>query len=423
MKFDSIEQILERINSFKETGADFPSEKIGELQEGLFPAIVSLGLTRTEVDIVFRAFQQATKCNMTSLRRDFQDYQGLPETENGRESAVTSLLKTVEEAGLELWKDLNGNPWVTLPLETHQEHYSLESKTVKQYLAGHYYEKQRSVLSGGSIQDALLTLSAKALSKEKQHPVFVRVAEIENAVYLDLANETWQVVKVAVTGWQVLEASEVPVRFKRVSGMLPLPTPKRGGRLEDFAQLLNFAGDVDNTPESSKNWRLIVAWLLQALRGDGNYPLLVLGGGQGSGKSTASRLLRNLIDPSTVPLHTFPRSEQDLVVSAANTWCNCYDNLSTMSQWTSDALCRLATGGGFSARKLFTDGEAVAFNVKRPVLLNGITDVVTKQDLVDRSLNVTLPDISKTDRLTEADLMNRYEAMRPGVLGALFRCG
>src|ERR1017187_10138958 len=71
---------------------------------------------------------------------------------------------------------------------------------------------------------------------------------------------------------------------------------------------------------------------------------------------------------------TPPREERDLLIAANNSWIVAYDNLSGTSQWLSDALCRLSTGGGFSTRELHSDNEEILFEATRPVILNGIDD-------------------------------------------------
>lgn len=174
-----------------------------------------------------------------------------------------------------------------------------------------------------------------------------------------------------------------------------------------------------NVPVNSRDHKLIVAWLLQGLRGTGPYPVLVLTGEQGSGKSTAAKMLRALLDPNVSPLRSLSRDERDLFIAAVNGWALAFDNISGLSQWTSDALCKLSTGGGLSTRELFSDDDETLLDALRPGVLNGITDFVDKQDLVSRALQVRLPSIPKAERRPEAAIWKRFDDAQPGILGAL----
>jgi hypothetical protein len=95
------------------------------------------------------------------------------------------------------------------------------------------------------------------------------------------------------------------------------------------------------------------------------------------------------------------------------------DNISHIKPWLSDALCRLASGGGFSTRALYTDSEEAIFEAQRPILLNGIEEIAVRGDLVDRSILLTLPRIGDNDYRTESRFWAEFEAARARLLGAL----
>ena len=103
------------------------------------------------------------------------------------------------------------------------------------------------------------------------------------------------------------------------------------------------------------------------------------------------RVLRALLDPNKAPIRSLPRNERDLMIAATNSWCLAFDNLCHLQDWQSDALCRISTGGGFAARELYTDQDETILDVQRPIVLNGIEEVVTRDDLLDRSLITHLP--------------------------------
>jgi hypothetical protein len=82
-------------------------------------------------------------------------------------------------------------------------------------------------------------------------------------------------------------------------------------------------------------------------------------------------------------------------------------------------LCRLATGGGFSTRQLYTDSSELLLNVQRPVVINGIEELAQRADLLDRSVLLSLPRITDGMRRDEESLWSAFEAARPRLLGAL----
>src|SRR5262249_11502371 len=156
-----------------------------------------------------------------------------------------------------------------------------------------------------------------------------------------------------------------------------------------------------------------------ALRSGGPYPLLAISGEQGSAKTVLSKLLRALVDPNVAAVRALPHEERELMIAANNGHVLAFDNLSGLSPWLSDALCRVASGGSFSLRRLYTDDEEVLFKAARPTLLNGIEDVIGRADLADRAIFLTLGPIDEEQRRSEAELWREFELARPTILGAL----
>ena len=231
----------------------------------------------------------------------------------------------------------------------------------------------------------------------------------DGRIFLDLADEFWRCVEIGANGWRIAE--DPPVRFRRSAGMQPLPLPLRGGSIESLAPFLNLASEND--------FVLVVAWLLGALRAGGPYSALAVAGEQGSAKTVLSKLLRALIDPSVAPVRALPRDERELFIAASNGHVLAFDNLSGLPPWLSDTLCRLTSGGAFSTRRLFTDQDEILFATARPVILNGIEDIITRPDLADRAILLTLAPIAQRQRRPENALWREFELARPHILGAL----
>jgi hypothetical protein len=126
-----------------------------------------------------------------------------------------------------------------------------------------------------------------------------------------------------------------------------------------------------------------------------------------------------LADPHATALRSEPKSARDLMITAHASWLIVLDNLSGVAPWLSDALCRLATGGGFATRALYTDDEEIHFDAMRPVLLNGIDDVAERPDLLDRAILLRLPPIPDEKREEESKFWSKFQACWGSILGAL----
>ena len=142
-------------------------------------------------------------------------------------------------------------------------------------------------------------------------------------------------------------------------------------------------------------------------------------GGEGTAKTTISAILRSITDPNTAPLRAMPREIRDLCIAANNSHILAFDNVSDMRPWISDALCRMSTGGGFAVRQLYTDQDEVLFDAVRPIILNGIESVVTRPDLADRSVVLSLKIVEPSARLPEKELWSKFDRDKPFILGGL----
>jgi hypothetical protein len=291
----------------------------------------------------------------------------------------------------------------------HRETWPIRGKHFRLWLRRQHYEATGTVPSAAALKSELDLLEARALFDGIERKVHVRVAEFEGRFYLDLANECWEAVEVGRDGWRVIALP--PVRFRRASGMLPLPVPERGGSIEELRSFLNLRRCDD--------FVLVAAWLLGALRPHGPYPLLAISGEQGSAKTVLSKLLRSLVDPNVAPVRALAREERDLMIAGNNAHLLAFDNVSSLSPWHSDALCRMASGGSFAIRQLFTDQDEILFQAARPILLNGIENIIERADLADRAIFLTSAPIGEKERRSEAKLWYEFEEAKPRILGTL----
>jgi len=316
------------------------------------------------------------------------------------------------QSHLDLFHTRHGQAYAVDLINGTGEILPLRSRKFRQLVMKRYYDITGKLPSGFVITSMIHLMEIKALDG-REEAVFSRLGAIGGNIYINLANEAREQVLITREHLQIIPATQSAARFLPAPSSLPLVRPNLEGDLGRILPFLNV--------ENQEHAILIIAWLVMALSNKGPYPILNIQGEQGTGKSCLCRLLRNLIDPASPALENFPRSERDLLISASNGHLLAYDNLSGVSHTMSDILCRLSTGGGQSVRQLYSDNEEIKFDVIKPVLVNGITDLFTRQDVCDRAIIVKTSVIPPHKRLPEIELQKAWEAAKPEILGGLYR--
>jgi hypothetical protein len=392
---DPLDGLVERTAT--DAGAAFMPEvleRLAELKKGNRAAFQTL-----------RARLKKVGCPVTALDQAIAEETG----EIGRRGVTQAdiLSKIAQSVGL--FHTPDGTGFADLVINGHRETWPIRSKGFRHWLARRFFQVTKGIPNSEALQSALNMIEAKAHFDGYGRKVHIRIAGEDGKVYLDLGDESWQAVEIDATGWRVI--NNPPVRFRRAAGMQALPMPEPGGSIEALRSFLNVKSETD--------FVLAVAWVLTSLLDRGPYPVIVVSREQGSAKSTFSAILRSLIDPNAAPLRALPREDRDLFIAANNSHVLAFDNVSGLPPWISDTLCRLATGGGFSVRQLYTDQDEVLFDAARPVILNGIEDIVTRPDLADRAVFLTLEPIPEERRRPEVEFWTAFEAERPRILGVL----
>jgi hypothetical protein len=314
----------------------------------------------------------------------------------------------------ELWHSPDREAFATVPVNGHFENWPVRSRDFRHTLVSRFYKQHDGAPGGQALEDAIRLIEAKALNDGSCYPTWRRVGEAAKKIYIDLCDAAWRAVEIDAEGWRVI--ARPPVKFLRSRGMLSLPDPEAGGVIELLRGYVNLDGDA----QGEADFKLVVAWLVGALRPRGPFPILLLNGEQGSGKTIVMRVLRALVDPNVSVARAAPRDERDLFIAAWNSWTLSLDNVSGIPEWLSDALCRLATGGGFVTRELHSDRDEIILDAWRPIMANGIPDLGGRPDLGDRALAVTLPRLDDEHRRAEETFWVEFEAHRPAILGALY---
>jgi hypothetical protein len=260
-----------------------------------------------------------------------------------------------------------------------------------------------------AIRDAINVLYGIALYDGNEYRLYVRKAEIDGKIYVDLGDPSWKAIEISENGWKVID--NCPVHFRRSRNTLPLPIPERGGEIDTLRGLINAGSD--------ENWILTLAWLSQSFWCRGPYAHLYLRGTQGTAKSYMMQTLKDISDPSAAIKRRLPKTERDAAIAIGSEASPCFDNLSGMSDDIADLWCVASTGGVSSQRALFTDDEESIVYVKCPIIANGIEDLGQRGDLLDRTIVLDLDPIPESERRTEKEMQVAIDENRPKLFACL----
>lgn len=344
--------------------------------------------------------------NWQTLRKKLDpSWEPLSQEKPKGESQADILLRVSDEA--EFFQNDLGEAFAAVTLNGHIEVLKVKSKKFKMWLTKQYYDATKKAPTSDAMNQALGVMEMKAAFDGDEHRLQLRVAEKDGTFYYDLANEDWSVVKIEPNECQVL--NEPPILFTRNKNTKAQAMPDFTG---DLKLLLNHVR-IKNEDDQILYLTYVVTCLIPSIP----HAVLVYSGEKGASKSTSMRLTRQVIDPAIQDLLTMPNSMQDLALSLANNYMPSFDNLDGLSAEKSDLLCIASTGGGFSKRTLFTDDDETLLDLRRCVGLTGINVVVTRADLIDRSIIIELDRIPEDERREEREVWEAFEQDRARIVG------
>jgi hypothetical protein len=331
------------------------------------------------------------------------------EDEDGKKQSQIAI-EHVEAAGCKFFHDEEKEAYISVPQGSGAYlNLRLHSRDARLYIQNLFYKQEDRPLATQSWREVVDTFEAKAIFDGPMHKLYLRMATVGNRIVVDLGRSDGKVIVVTPEGWTLQVCNDV--HFVRSSGFKELPEPRSGSTIDIAKQ--EFGLDDSNWP----HW---LAFVLACLMPEGPFFCLFVEGEQGSGKSGHSSNIKGIIDPHVMLRLTLPKTRHDLVIQAQQHWVLSFDNVSHISWEMSDALCSLATGGGYSTRRYYTDNESRNFDAKRPFIINGIGDFADRPDLLERAIPLRLKPMLPDGRRSEREMKSRLDAILPEILGALY---
>lgn len=268
------------------------------------------------------------------------------------------------------------------------------------------YAETDQLLKTKELEDINETLKSAAQVSGLQMPVWYRVARTAEGIEIDLGEERHRRISVTPNSVHLLSSGSQSVFIRNPHmGGITVPEDLSSGDLSRIDKYLNMA------PESKS---LALGWLTFSIAQpkveSSKFPILVLSGSQGTGKTVMSKLLLKFADPGSIGVRTFPSNQKDLAIACQSSHVLAFDNLRFLSPVMADALCIAATGGSITVRQLYTDADVMAIRLHGAVILNGLHPFINQSDLAQRCLTIELQPISKDKRQTDAELQQQLQS-------------
>ncbi len=318
--------------------------------------------------------------------------------------------------------DENGIPYMVEKNATNPTAMSINSKAAVKAMKYIGYQHQ-DMLRKDDIKEAQESLSALAEFEGDDMKIWQRNATLTDniGVEIELGGKDSNRVIVTENG-VATNVKNSETLFSQSATSSELPSVAEEGDWRKIFPYLNMV---------KEHMLLLVAYLTYILahpkQVDVGYPIFVIKGEQGSGKSFLCKsIIRALVDPNNNGIQMFPSSIKEMAISVKNAFVLIYDNIRKVDHKWSDALCISSTGGGLSGRKLYADDEEVNYDLHGPKILNGIHNFLTELDAVSRCVNIQLLPIAANQRKNEKELVQQLELDKPiifrGFLDLISRC-
>lgn len=286
--------------------------------------------------------------------------------------------------------------------------YEIQSEYFKGYLRFRYNELFKKWIGNDRLKTILTSIESIAVFKRTEYKLHNRLCWYLGDIWYDLGN--WTAVKISKEGWNIIK--NPPILFRHYAHQIPQVIPVKSdlciGNLQRFINM------------NIESQFLFIVNLISCFIPDFPHPIFSIYGEQGTSKTTNARIIKKLVDPSKMEVISIPNDKNEFIQILDHNYVCIFDNVSQLSQWQSDLLCRAITGDGSSKRMLYSNDEDIIFNYIRIAAINGINIVGNRPDLLDRSILLETQFIPNNMRKTELQFWNKFDEIKPQLLGVIF---
>ena len=236
-----------------------------------------------------------------------------------------------------------------------------------------------TLYSDSLLNNAVSHIKHKAMEGGIKKYVATRLAFENDVIYYNLADCYQSIITVKSDGCYSCYMDDLRDKKFAFHSTPSMECQKMPAELESDSYLMELLKPYINLPENEQ--RLLVVTILTWFVSDIPHPVIMLQGGQGSGKTTLTTIIQKIVDPCNHEAFVMPKNKEELIIALANNYLLAIDNVSSLPKDASDLLCSAVTGASVVKRALYTNNDASVVSFKNCILLNGIDVGNIKPDL------------------------------------------
>ena len=332
--------------------------------------------------------------------------------DQNQSSTIEKQIYIIAKETGRFFKDPFGKSYVQFNTGNRYITCSVNDKRFSNHLLVKAREKTGHFLSTKSISPVLQNIEAETEMSDVTQPVFNRVGKVDQSFWYDLNDNKGNLLVIQDGGWFHYPQDHTTANFRSTTNMGSQVMPVENGDLRKVLSLFNFTTEDDAD--------MFLVTLVSCYIPGIQHPVIAFHGPKGSAKSTSLKVLKQIVDPGPHELSSLPSKVEDITLQVASNHLVCYDNLDHISASQSDRLCQVVSGGSMTKRQFYRDEDTITTKFSGGIVaVNGINLVVTRPDLLDRTVTFELSRISPEHRRTEEDLMEELEQILPEMVGGI----
>lgn len=334
--------------------------------------------------------------------------------EKSQDAQRDKVINALKQAGMQLAVEENGETYVLAKIGNTPTAMNLESGEAMDSMIVAIRNATGKTLSPDILKRETAILRVEARSRGEVFKKHKRIAAMPGGYAINLANRAGQVVFVTPGEWEVRQNEDI--YFAHGGGIGEMPSPIRPPDVASALRTLNDAWEFLGIPPMRR--LILTVAVVNAFRTGVPYVVIESIGGAGSGKSTVTNALVQLIDPTATGKPTDTAlSAEHLAAVAQVRQAIVVDNSSRISAGEQDLCCKAAYGFVVGVRKLYSNADVMLIPLHVQIILNGIVPLITRGDLLERSLRLELP--QRDSYVSEEEILRWFTEIHPRLFGAL----